>query len=192
MDIIINERLRPWFLSPVREVSSMQRTISALALAIFVAVVVGACQRPTAGPASQPAAAGIGVRAPEGASVQVSTQEANPTAEEPKSSVEPVYSVVSPLGDPTAQMITMAPRLDTLAGKTVCMVWNHSFKSDITLPAIGESLKKKYPDIRIVPYTEIDAAIRAAAPEDASAEAEALQAALTQKGCNAVISGNGG
>ena len=89
-------------------------------------------------------------------------------------------------------MITMAPRLDTLAGKTVCMVWNHSFKSDITLPAIGESLKKKYPDIRIVPYTEIDAAIRAAGPGDVAAEASALQAVLKQKGCNAVISGNGG
>ena len=122
----------------------MQRTISALALAIFVTVVAGTCQR---------------------ASAQVSTQEANPNPGAPQNLVEPVYSVVSPLGDPTVKMITMAPRLDTLAGKTVCLVWNHTFKADITLPAIGESLKKKYPDIKIIPYTEIDAAVRAAGRE---------------------------
>jgi peroxiredoxin len=48
----------------------MQRMISALALAIFATVVVGACQRPIAEPISQPAAAGIGVQAAERASAQ--------------------------------------------------------------------------------------------------------------------------
>jgi hypothetical protein len=110
----------------------------------------------------------------------------------PRKSGEPVYSVVSPLGDSTVKMITMAPRLNTLAGKTVCMVWNHAFKADITLPAIAESLKSSYPGIKIVPYTEIDAAVRAAGREDASAEAATLQAVLKEKGCAAVISGNGG
>jgi len=161
----------------------MQRTISALASALLATVVVGGCQRPMAEPVSQTPAAGIGVQdkarastqasKQEAKSTQVSTQEANRTAEAPKTSAEPVYSVVSPLGDPTAEIITMAPRLDTLAGKTVGMVWNHAFKANITLPAIEESLKKKYPNIKIVSYTEIDAAIRAAGPEDAAAEAEA-------------------
>ncbi|MBN1835512.1 MAG: hypothetical protein JW820_06650 [Spirochaetales bacterium] len=86
----------------------------------------------------------------------------------------------------------MVPRLDTLAGKTVCMVWNHAFKSDITHPAIGEALKSQYPDIRIVPYTEIDAAIRAAGGDSSSPEPEVLQTVFRQKGCDAVISGNGG
>ena len=110
----------------------------------------------------------------------------------PKNSGEPVYSVVSPLGDPTVKMITMAPRLDTLAGKTVCLVWNHTFKADITLPAIGEALKKKYPGIRIIPYTEIDAAVRAAGGERPWTEPAILQAVLKKKGCDVVISGNGG
>ena len=110
----------------------------------------------------------------------------------PEDPAEPVYRVVSPPGDPTVKMITMAPRLDSLAGKTVCMIWNQSFKADITLPAIGESLKEKYPDIKIIPYTEIDAAIRDADRDDPSAVAAALQAVLKEKGCDAVISGNGG
>ncbi len=110
----------------------------------------------------------------------------------PKNSGEPVYSVVSPLGDPTVKMITMAPRLDTLAGKTVCLVWNHTFKADITLPAIGEALKKKYPNMKIVPYTEIDAAVRAAGGERSWTDPALLQAVLKKEGCDIVISGNGG
>jgi hypothetical protein len=89
-------------------------------------------------------------------------------------------------------MVTMAPRLDTLKGKTVGLVWNHTFKSNITLPAIGESLKKKYPDIKIIPYTEIDAAIRAASRESSATEEEILRAVLKEKGCDAIVSGNGG
>ncbi len=150
----------------------MQRTISTLALTIFVAVAVSVCQR---------------------ASAQVSTQEGNQTEGAPKNSVEPVYSVVSPLGDPVVKMGTMALRLDTLNGKTVGLVWNEAFKADITLPAIGESLKEKYPDIEIIPYTEIEAAIQAAGRENPSAEEAAiLRAVLKKKGCDALISGNGG
>jgi len=88
-------------------------------------------------------------------------------------------------------MITMAPRLNTLAGKTVCLIWNHTFKSDITLPAIGEALKKKYPDIKIIPYTEMDAAVRAAGGTGPWSPA-IMQSVLKKKGCDAVISGNGG
>ncbi|MCL4207077.1 MAG: hypothetical protein KJ000_31730 [Pirellulaceae bacterium] len=86
----------------------------------------------------------------------------------------------------------MAPRLETLEGKTVCMMWNHAFKADTTFPAIAESLKSKYPDIKIVPYTEIDAAIRAAGHDDTSTDAATLQAVLKEQGCKALISGNGG
>ena len=109
-----------------------------------------------------------------------------------ESSAEPVYSVVSPIGDSTAKATAMAPRLDTLAGKTVCMVWNHSFKADVTLPAIAEALKKQCPGVTIISY---DAMPVAPLPEPAGTprkESEALQAAFKAKGCDAVIAGNGG
>jgi hypothetical protein len=105
---------------------------------------------------------------------------------------EPLYKIVSPLGESTAKMTAMAPRLETLNGKTVCMVWNHAFKADVTHAAIAEELKKRYPSIKIVPYTELPDAPEAelvGAPRPAS---EALQAALKAKGCDAVIAGNGG
>ena len=37
---------------------------------------------------------------------------------------EPVYKVVSPLGESVVKTTAMAPRLKTLAGKTVGLVWN--------------------------------------------------------------------
>ena len=107
-------------------------------------------------------------------------------------SAEPVYSVVSPIGESTVTMISMTPRLNTLAGKTVCMVWNHAFKADVTLPAIGEQLKQIYPDIKIVPYTEMPDAPRPSTPDHPQKDAEDLRVALKEKGCSALVTGDGG
>jgi hypothetical protein len=120
------------------------------------------------------------------------TQPVNKATLVPQNSVEPVYNVVSPLGDSTVKKSVMAPRLNTLEGKTVGMVWNHSFKADITFPAIEASLKQQYPGIKIIPYTEFDAAIRAAGDKISSPQAKTIQTMLKQKYLNAVISGNGG
>jgi hypothetical protein len=105
---------------------------------------------------------------------------------------EPVYKVVSPIGASTVQMNPMASRLDTLAGKTVCMVWNHAFKADVTLPAIGEALKKRYPGVKIIPYYAMPVAPLPETPGSPRKESKALQAAFKAKGCDAVIVGNGG
>jgi hypothetical protein len=86
----------------------------------------------------------------------------------------------------------MAPRLDTLAGKTVGLVWNRSFKADVTLPAIGAELKKRYPGVKIVPYSALPVAPLPEPPGGPGKEADALRAAFKAKGCDAVIAGNGG
>jgi hypothetical protein len=98
---------------------------------------------------------------------------------------EPVYSVISPVGENTVKLIEMAPRLDTLSNKTVCMVSNSAFKVNITHPAIAKSLQAKYPGLKVVPYTEM-----ATAYSGANWEAKAGE--FKSKGCDAVITGNGG
>ena len=107
-------------------------------------------------------------------------------------SAEPVYSVVSPIGESTVTMISMTPRLTTLAGKTVCMAWNRAFKADIALPAIAAQLKQIYPDINIVPYTEMPDAPRPSTPDHPQKDAEDLRVALKEKGCSAFVTGDGG
>jgi hypothetical protein len=221
----------------ISNMQNLRHGVTGLAVAGLVAGTTAlVCAAPKTAPPRTPAA-----RTPAKSAARTAAKPAvaNKPAAGPRDAVEPVYTVVSPLGDPTVKMIPMAPRLNTLAGKKVCMVWNQAFQSHVTLPAIAESLKEKYPDIRIIPYTEIDAAIQAAgrkgaAPQpsgrrprpgtpfggrrpipgrgvppgprgpapagdaseadgDASAaEAAVLQAVLKEKGCEAIISGNGG
>lgn len=106
--------------------------------------------------------------------------------------VEDRYEVVSPVGEQSLDMITMAPRLDTLEGKTICELWNQSFKADVTFPVIRELLKKKYTGIKVIPYSEMP---RHHMMEDlgvTNPASEELIAALKEKGCDAIISGNGG
>jgi|CXWL01.1.fsa_nt_gi hypothetical protein len=107
-------------------------------------------------------------------------------------STEPVYKIVSPLGDRTVTMVPMAARLDTLAGKTVCMVWNNAFKADVTLPVIGEALKKRFPDATVIPYTALPIAPLPEPHGVPKRNSDALQAALKSRRCDAVITGNGG
>ena len=100
-------------------------------------------------------------------------------------SAEPVYPVVSPLGEETVQMIEMVPRLDTLSNKTVCLVSNSSFKVNITMPAIAMALQERYSGLKIVPYTEMSTAY-------SGTRWEAMPGEFRSKRCDAVISGNGG
>jgi hypothetical protein len=109
-----------------------------------------------------------------------------------EASAEPVYKIVSPIGESTAKMSAMARRLDTLEGKTVALVWNHAFKSDVTLPAIAEALKQKYPSIKIVPHTDLPTAPLPETPGAPGRESAAMVAAYKAKGIQAVITGNGG
>jgi hypothetical protein len=121
----------------------------------------------------------------------MATEKSNPVSNQ-ASLKDASLGVVSPLGDETVEEITMAPRLDTLAGKTICLVANGSFKSNVTLSVIAALLTKAYPTAKVVPYTEMPRSFRAPAPGETTPERTALEAAFRERGCDAVISGNGG
>ncbi len=112
---------------------------------------------------------------------------------ERKLTEEPVYEVVSPLGEKGAAMLPAAPRLDTLNGKTICEITNGGYRSDEVFPFIEELLKKEYPAIKkIIRYTDMP---RCDVPDlsvDTRAKTiEAIIAAIKEKGCDAVIGGMG-
>lgn len=102
------------------------------------------------------------------------------------------FKVVSPLGETTVDEITMAPRLDTLEGKTICLIWNSAFKSNVVLSVMADLLRKKYPKARVIPFNDMPPSSKAPAPGATDPEQMALVAALKNRGCDAVISGNGG
>ncbi len=97
------------------------------------------------------------------------------------------YEVVSPLGKPANMGRSLAPRLDTLAGKTIGELWNGMFYGDVMFPIIREALSKKYPGVKFVPYSTFGSTHSATEARDIAA----LPEKLAHHGCDAVISGNG-
>ena len=100
-------------------------------------------------------------------------------------------TVVSPEGLEAVKRSGPAPRLDRLDGKTIAEVWNGVFKGDVTFPIIRAELEKRFPGLRIVPYTEFPHAPATDHPARQRALAQEIAALAKEKGCDAVISGNG-
>jgi len=103
---------------------------------------------------------------------------------------ETLYEVVYPLGKTMIKGIPLAPRLTDLRGKTLCALSNYVFQYKITFPALEELLQKQYPGLKFIPYTEFpDTHDESIAGKRAMG---GLANLLSQKGCQGVISGNGG
>jgi hypothetical protein len=105
---------------------------------------------------------------------------------------EGAYEVVSPLGNPVVNRIAMAPRLDTLEGKTIGEIWNGGFRGDESFPIIEKMLRERYPTVKLIPHTEFPlVSIASFHPEKKKKTLEDLRAKMKEKGCDAVIIGNG-
>jgi hypothetical protein len=99
--------------------------------------------------------------------------------------------VVSPLGRDTVKRTGAAPRLETLHGKTLGEVWNGVFKGDVTFPIIRKLLQTRYPDLKVIPYTDFPHAPGSDNPARQRELAQQIATLAREKGCHAVISGNG-
>jgi hypothetical protein len=99
--------------------------------------------------------------------------------------------VISPAGVQIVEQKTIAPRLPDLTGKTVGEVWNGVFKGDETFPIVREMFRKNFPHTRIIPYTEFPFFPGDDRPHAQQEVARQIAALAKQKGCDAIISGNG-
>jgi len=97
--------------------------------------------------------------------------------------VEPVISteVYDPTGIVEATE-SHAPRLADLKNKTIGELSDRVWEHDRTFALIRELLQKRFPDIKIIPYTEF--------PNVYGVEEDELIKKLKEKGCDAVIVGN--
>jgi hypothetical protein len=78
-----------------------------------------------------------------------------------------------------------APRLDTLAGKTICeLAVGGAWQFERTFPLIRELLQRKYPSAKTIPYTEF--------PVGTDMPDKKTLDLIKAKGCSAVIIGNAG
>lgn len=97
------------------------------------------------------------------------------------------YSVVWPRSERTVALTELAPRLDTLAGKTVCELWDYLFRGDEIFPWIEQELEQRFPGIKFVRYSEFGSTHG----EDEHEILENLPTRLKELGADAVISGMG-
>ncbi|MFH1031871.1 MAG: hypothetical protein V1767_04860 [Chloroflexota bacterium] len=89
--------------------------------------------------------------------------------------------VYQPAGTPEA-IQRHAPRLTNLKGKTICELSDRVWEDFRTFPEIRKQLQKRFPDMKIIPYTEF--------PGTYLVSAETLSKIVKDKGCDGAIVGN--
>ena len=104
---------------------------------------------------------------------------------------EPAYAVVSPVGRAAVEVVRQAPRLDTLAGKTIAVV-GRNFMARVTHPEIKRLILEKYPGATVILQEEIGSAGLYPPPGSYRRDKEEFQRKLKEMHVDAVISGNGG
>ena len=87
--------------------------------------------------------------------------------------------------------VKQAPRLDSLAGKTIALVGG-SFMAHVTHPELKRLILQENPDARVLLLSEIGSAGPFPGPGVYSERKETFCRALKEQGVQAVISGNGG
>ena len=97
------------------------------------------------------------------------------------------YEALWPRSPRQARGKPLAKRLDTLAGKTVALVWDYLFRGDEVFECLEAGFKARYPSVRFVSWREFG-------NTHGSDEREVV-AALPQRfrelGVDALISGMG-
>lgn len=97
------------------------------------------------------------------------------------------HAVVWPRAEKEAVLRPLAPRLDSLEGKTVAQLWDYLFRGDEIFPMLEEALGERYPGIRFVSYDTFGSTHS----EDERQILADLPGRLKEMGVDAVISGMG-
>jgi hypothetical protein len=103
-----------------------------------------------------------------------------------------MYKVISPEGLPLAATGSASRQLDDLAGKTIGEVYNNHFKGELMFRTYRRLFEKKYPGIRIIPFDEFPIVYVGGDAASQKKVAKEIAALAKQKGCDAIITGNGG
>lgn len=60
------------------------------------------------------------------------------------------YEVLWPRAERRQARKPLAPRLDTLSGKTVALVWDYLFRGDEVFRVLQQALAERFPDMRFI------------------------------------------
>lgn len=102
-----------------------------------------------------------------------------------------MFNVMSPMGQSAVEMIEMAPRLETLDGKTIALVGG-SFMASVTHVELKRLILEAFPTATVYVLSEIGSAGLFPGPRARKPQVERFQQRLIEYGVDAVVSGNGG
>ena len=100
--------------------------------------------------------------------------------------------VVSPEGLPLGATGRVSRQLESLEGKTIGEVYNNHFKGELMFRTYRRLFEEKYAGIKVVPYDEFPIVYVGGDAASQKKIAKEIAALAKEKGCDAIISGNGG
>ena len=95
------------------------------------------------------------------------------------------YEAYWPRGTRQQRVRALAPRLETLEGKTVAQLWDYLFKGDQVFELLEQALKARYSGVKFVSWREFGSTHGGEEKEALAA----LPARFKELGVDAVISG---
>jgi len=65
------------------------------------------------------------------------------------------YDVYWPRGERAVAVSNLAPRLASLDGKRIALMWDYIFKGDVVMDEIAAGLKERFPGVTFVHWDEV-------------------------------------
>jgi hypothetical protein len=100
--------------------------------------------------------------------------------------------VISPEGLPLGATGDVSGALADLSGKIIGEVYNNHFKGELMFRTYRRLFQERYPGIRIIPYDEFPIVYVGGDAASQKRIAKEIAAIAKEKGCHAIITGNGG
>ena len=102
------------------------------------------------------------------------------------------WSVISPEGLPLGATGTVSRPLGSLEGKTLGEVYNNHFRGELMFQTYRRLFQEKYRGVRIVPFDQFPIVYVGGDAASQKRIAKDIAALAKEKGCDAIITGNGG
>ncbi len=106
--------------------------------------------------------------------------------------MEPYYEVVSPFGEQVKLGARGARHLESLNGKTIAELSVGMYNFQASFPFIRQALQARFSSVKVIPYSEFPEILMMTQGEEYQEYVKHIVRLLKDKGCDAVIVGNGG
>ena len=102
------------------------------------------------------------------------------------------FAVLSPEGLPVSSARDVSPPLESLEGKTIGEVYNNHFRGELMFRTYRRLFERDHPGVKVIPFTEFPIVYVGGDPASQKRVAKEVAALAKERGCDALITGNGG